>query len=442
MKLEDAEHLWAQMEKFGRYAFNKAHAAAYAHVTYQTAFLKRYYIKEFYAAILNNRISKIEEVTKYVRFANAHNIKVLPPDVNKSDAYFKVEGDNLRFGLGGLKNVGVGLVEEIVKERNTNGEFKDLSDFLTRMGSAAHNKRFLESMIWSGAFDCFGQKRSQLHAVYEAVVERVAVDRKNQAEGQMTLFDALLQQDKTVNKVEYPNIPEYPNQQKLQLEKSVVGVYISGHPLEPFKDQLENFNFNSSMLEGTEIYDDDGNVTEILYENLKDGQPISCGGIINEVKRVNTKAGNKTMAILTIEDLFGSFEVMVFPANYEKYRDLLIENNIVSIKGKISIREHEEAMILLEDINLLTSNEKEEQVPSKKLFLKRLTIFCFPYTILLISLNLLLLPSTNPEFIELDIAFLTGAISFFNPLQKVFILSSYFLINKSSFSGSAPNITS
>lgn len=370
MKLEDAEHLWAQMEKFGRYAFNKAHAAAYAHVTYQTAFLKRYYIKEFYAAILNNRITKIEEVTKYVRFANAHNIKVLPPDVNKSDAYFKVEGDNLRFGLGGLKNVGVGLVEEIVKEREKNGEFKDLSDFLTRMGSAAHNKRFLESMIWGGAFDCFGQKRSQLHAVYEAVVERVSVDRKNQAEGQMTLFDALLQQDKTVNKVEYPNIPEYPNQQKLQLEKSVVGVYISGHPLEPFKDQLENFNFNSSMLEGTEIYDDDGNLTEILYENLKDGQPITCGGIINEVKRVNTKAGNKTMAILTIEDLFGSFEVMVFPANYEKFRDLLMENNIVSIKGKVSIREHEEAMILLEDISLLTSNEKEEQVPSKKLFLK------------------------------------------------------------------------
>jgi len=371
MKLADAEHLWVQMEKFGSYAFNKAHAAAYAFVTYQTAYLKKYYIKEFYAAILNNRISKSDEVKKYVGYVRQHDIEVLPPDINKSQAYFSVEGKNLRFGLGGLKNVGVALVEEIVKEREKNGKFKDLSDFLSRMGSQAHNKRFLESMIWSGAFDCFGYKRSQLHAVYEAVVERVSADRKNQANGQMTLFDAILQKDNKLNKIEYPNIPEYTNQQKLQLEKDVVGVYISGHPLEPYKDQLESFGFNSSMLEGEEIRNEAGDVEQVLYQNIKDGQQISCGGIITHIKKLNTKTGNKDMAIVTIEDLFGSIDIMVFASMYEKHREKLVENNIVNFKGKISIRENESPIVLLEDMNLwnLFEGTKEKSV-SKKLFLK------------------------------------------------------------------------
>lgn len=372
MKKEDAEHLWSQMEKFGSYAFNKAHAAAYAHVTYQTAYLKRYYIKEFYAAILNNRITKADEVKRYVEYARQHNIDVLPPDINKSQAYFSVEGNNLRFGLGGLKNVGVALVEEIVKEREKNGEFKDLSDFLSRMGSQAHNKRFLESMIWGGAFDCFGVKRSQLHAVYEAVVERVSADRKNQAQGQLTLFDAIIQKDDKLNRIEYPNIPEYVNSQKLQLEKDVVGVYISGHPLEPFRNQLEAFGFNSSMLQGEEIRNEFGDVEEVLYQDVKDGQQISCGGIITEVRKLTTKAGNKDMAVITVEDLFGNFDVMVFNSMYEKHREKLVENNIINIKGKISIRENERPIIILEDISNWNAEEPVEDVEviDKKLFLK------------------------------------------------------------------------
>lgn len=369
MKKEDAEHLWTQMEKFGSYAFNKAHAAAYAHVTYQTAFLKKYYIKEFYAAILNNRITKSDEVKKYVEYARQHNIEVLQPDINKSEAYFSVEGNNLRFGLGGLKNVGVGLVEEIVKEREKNGEFTDLSNFLSRMGSPAHNKSFLESMIWGGAFDCFGVPRSQLHSVYKAIVERVSADRKNQAQGQLTIFDAILQNDNTINKVDYPNIPEYSNQQKLQLEKDVLGVYISGHPLEPFRQQLEAFGFNSSMLEGEEIQNEHGEVEQVMYSDVKDGQAISCGGIIVGVKKLTTKT-NKDMAILTIEDLFGSFDVMVFNTLYEKHKDKFIENNIVNVKGKISIRENERPIIILDDISNWNAVEEIKMVQTKKLFLK------------------------------------------------------------------------
>lgn len=371
MKKEDAEHLWGQMEKFGSYAFNKAHAVAYAHVTYHTAFLKRYYIKEFYAAIINNRITKIDEVKRYVEYARQHNIKVLQPDINKSEAFFSVEGDNLRFGLGGMKNVGVALVEEIVKEREKNGPFTDLTNFLYRMGSQAHNKRFLESMIWGGAFDCFGATRSQLHSVYESIVDMVSADRKNQADGQLTLFDSMIQKDNNINKVEYPNIPEYHNSQKLKLEKDVLGVYISGHPLEPFREQLEGFTFNSSMLIGEEIRNESGEIEEIFYENVKDGQSITAGGIITNVKKLTTKS-NKDMAIITIEDLFGPFEVMAFANAYEQHKDKFIENNIVNLKGRISIRENEKPSIILEDIeewNAVIENPKFETV-NKKLFLK------------------------------------------------------------------------
>ena len=239
------------------------------------------------------------------------------------------------------------------------------------MGSQAHNKRFLESMIWSGAFDCFGVPRSWLHEVYDAVVERVAADRKNQVQGQLTLFDAILQNDEKLNKVEYPNIPEYTNSKKLQLEKDVVGVYISGHPLEPFRAELDAFGFNSSMLEGEEIKNEFDEVAEVIYTDVKDGQSIKCGGIITEVKKLSTKT-NKDMAILTVEDLFGVFDVMVFSSMYEKHRDKFLENNIVNIKGKISIRENEKPIVLLEDINNWDTSTLQEQknVPTKKLYLK------------------------------------------------------------------------
>lgn len=372
MKLEDAEKLWAQMAKFGSYAFNKAHAASYAFITYQTAYLKCYYKVELYTAILNNRISKIDEVKKYVEYARQHDIIVLPPDINKSFAYFSVEDKNMRFGLGGIKNVGVALVEEIVKEREAKGKFKDMFDFLSRMDSQAHNKRFLESMIWSGAFDCFGVPRSQMHAVYEDVVSRVAADRHNQANGQLTIFDRLLKKEDVVNSIKYPDIPEYTSQQKLKLEKNVLGVYISGHPLEPFRKQLEGFGFSSKLLEGDVIENEFGDVIETTY-GVQDGQVVSCGGIITGVKRMTTRNGHRDMAIITLEDLWGPIEVMVFPNIYDQHKMTFVEDNMVNLRGKISIRENERPIVLLEDVKIWNAVEPAEVVAAesdKKMFLK------------------------------------------------------------------------
>ncbi len=381
MKLEDAEALWKQMEKFGSYAFNKAHAAAYAFITYQTAYMKRYHKIEFYTAIINNRITKSDELTHYMELARAHDIKILPPDVNKSEAYFKVEDDNtIRYGLGGIKNVGVALVEDLVREREAHGDFTDLQDFISRMGGQAHNKRFLESMIWSGAFDCFGVPRSQMIAVYDAIVARVASDSRSKSSGQMSLFDNLLKDDRTLNTVEYPNIPEYNEQQRLKYEKQVLGVYVSGHILDQFRHKYQEFNFNSNMLIPMVVQSEDDEESTTIYEGIEDGKHIKCGGIITNVKRTNTKNGNKEMAIVTIEDLYGTFEILAFPKVYEQYKNLLYVDNMVTIIGQISIRDGEKPTVLPETIIAWKSDEpvvsapvalqEEEPIVREKLYLK------------------------------------------------------------------------
>ena len=366
MKLEDAEKLWAQMEKFGSYAFNKAHSAAYSYVTYHTAWMKVYHKIEFYTAIINNRITKSDELTHYMELARAHNIKILPPDVNTSMAYFSVVDDNtMRYGLGGIKNVGVGLVEELVAEREKNGNFKDLQDFISRMGSQAHNKRFLEGMIWSGAFDCFGVPRSQMILVYEKIVDRVATDRKSQSQGQLTLFGDVLKEDKKLNVIEYPNIPEYTDQQKLKYEKEVLGVYVSGHILDQFRDKYNEFNLTSNMLIPLTIQSEDGEEETEVYEGLEDGKAVKCGGVITNVKRLNTKVGNKEMAVVTFEDLYGTFEVLVFPKIYEKYKPLLVVDAMMTIIGKLSIKEGDRPIVLPEEF--VTWSKKSEPESQKSI---------------------------------------------------------------------------
>ncbi len=379
MSLEAAEKLWSQMEKFGSYAFNKAHACAYSFVTYQTAYMKTYHITEFYTAIINNRITKSDELTHYMGLARQHDIKILPPDINKSKAYFSVEGDHLvRYGLGGLKGVGVGLVEELVAEREKNGDFKSLYDFVNRMGHEAHNKRFLESMIWSGAFDCFGVHRSQMIAVYDKIVERVAADRKSQSQGQISLFDSLLKNDAVSNEIKYPNIPEYEYQQKLRYEKEVMGVYVSGHILDEYRDKYKEFNLDSSMFIPTTIVSEDGESEEVVYEGLEDGKQVSCGGVITNLKRTNTKMGNKEMAIVTIEDLYGPIEIVFFPMIYEKFKSILRVDAMITIKGRISIREGERPSVIPDDViqwelkkaNATLAEQPKEQTKQKKLYLR------------------------------------------------------------------------
>ena len=387
-----ARKVFADMENFAKYAFNKSHAAAYAYLAYQTAYLKCYYPREFLAAVLNNRITTSDEIKKYVIYAKSQKIEVLKPDINKSETYFSVEGECLRFGLAALKNVGVNVCDSIVEERNKNGEFKSLEDLISRLDPSIINKRWIEAMILSGAFDCFGVHRSQMRNVFELIVERNAKDKRNQAGGQFTMFGDMISADAGFDKVDYPNIKEYDDQTKLKYEKEILGVYISGHPLDNYIDKLEKFNFNSTMMpKKREEGEEDEEGFEEVYEEeseenadttkATDGMSVVCGGIITESKKLLTKKGNKEMAFLKVEDLYGTFDVMIFPNQYDRYKDQLKEDALVTIYGKLSIPEDREPSILPDKLvfwDTVTDAEPEvveepeikEPVKEKKLYLK------------------------------------------------------------------------
>ena len=373
-----ANKLWDEMEKFGSYAFNKSHAAAYSYITYQTAYLKTYYEPEFLTSVLNNRITNQDEIKNYIAYAKSEKIEVLPPDINKSGVYFTVKDNKIRFGLAALKNVGIGVMDSVIAEREVNGEFKDLNDFISRVDSQTQNKRCIESLILSGAFDCFGVKRSQLMQVYASVIERVQQDRKKQATGQYSLFDAL--ETDYDEQITYPNIEEYDNATKLKLEKDVVGVYISGHPLSGYLNKFRDYNLTADMLDMGEVeemqqLDDEDSDQVVDYNGLSDGMEVTCGGIITEIKKLYTKNGNKEMAFGKIEDLYGTIELMFFPNVYSKLKDNLIEDSMVTVKGKLSLRDGELPSVLVDNIvPWVTENQEEGEVvheeKPKTLYLK------------------------------------------------------------------------
>lgn len=364
-----AEQVFGEMESFAQYAFNKSHAAAYAYLTYQTAYLKTYHEVELICAVLNNRITNSDEVKNYITYAKSENIEVLPPDINKSETYFKVENGNLRYGLSALKNVGIGVIEGIIEEREKNGDFKDFLDFMKRVDSTAHNKKCLEGLIISGAFDGFNVNRSQLMAVYDLVVDRIARDRKNQATGQFSLFEITDGED--FDKIEYPNIKEYNKETMLKFEKEIIGAYISGHPLDDYMDKYKEFNLTSNMLLFEE---NEGEVEEEFEETednnkIADGAQVTCGGIVLEIKKLATKNGNKEMAILKIEDLYGTFDAMFFPNVWARLKQQIHEEDLITIFGKASVRDTENGIVLVE--NIKHWDKEEEQVKNiKTLYLK------------------------------------------------------------------------
>ena len=377
-----AEKVFDQMAKFAGYAFNKSHAAAYAYVSYQTGYLKAHYEVEYLTAVLNNRITNIDAVKKYTNYARKEGFIILPPDINKSVTLFKVEDGNIRFGLGALRNVGTGLIDKIVEERSTNGPFKSFEDFVRRVNSSALNKKSLESLILSGAFTSFGIYRSQLMDVYPTYLEMVANDRKSKAQGQFSMFDTFEEVTQKVNNITLPNIREYNKDALLKFEKAYVGIYLSGHPLDDYLKKYDSFNFTSDMIadmkvDPSEMQNDDfeeggyaGDFEEEEKESqVKDGQQVACGGIIVGVKKMNTKSGN--MAILTIEDINGTFDVMIFNKGYMKYRDLLMEDNLVTIRGKLSIRDGKSPVVIAEVI--IPWEKKTEEEPKRenqKLYLR------------------------------------------------------------------------
>ncbi|HIU79868.1 MAG TPA: DNA polymerase III subunit alpha [Candidatus Coproplasma excrementipullorum] len=339
---EVAAKIFADMEGFASYAFNKSHAAAYATLAYQTAWLKKYYCKEFICALLNNRLNKIEEITKYVLYLKDKGIKVLPPDINKSKTVFSVQDGGVRFGLSALKGTGQGAIDEVIAEREKNGEFKDFPDFVLRCAPFV-NKRIIEGLILAGAFDYMGIARSRLFAVYDDVYSRATGISKQKSGAQMSLFGEFIEEEKL--EVEYPDIPEYEVMEKLSKEKQVLGVYVSGHPFDKYKAAFKDKNFNCSMLEYVE--DEDGNRT---YPQVEQGMQVEMGGIISAYRRTTTKRTGAIMAFITVEDVYGSVECVAFPAIFERVKAAIANDKIVTVKGKLDLDGGKEPSIILDDL--------------------------------------------------------------------------------------------
>ncbi len=351
--------VYDNMKPFARYAFNKSHAAAYAVLAYQTAYLKRYYPVQFFCSILNNRIDKIEEISKYLTYLKSKATEVLPPDINKSNAYFKTENNGLRFGLVGLKNVGLGVINEIVKEREANGNFKSFEDFINRCVSLGINKRLVESLILAGAFDQFNVNRRTLMAVYADYMDRISTANKKKDDFQISLFGTILEEDEGL-KLEYPTMSEYSSKEKLSLEKTVLGIYLSGHPLSDYKDTFKQFSFNTSVLDFYEE-DEEGNKT---YTEIKEGEHVVMGGIISEFKRLATRGG-QNMAFVKVEDVFGQIEVIFFPKVYEKSRDFIKEEEVVKISGKLQVKDGV-PQIVADNVDKLVIKENDATAPQQE----------------------------------------------------------------------------
>ncbi len=348
-----AKQVWNEMKDFAKYAFNKSHAAAYSLVTYQTAYLKTYYKAEFLTAVLNNRITNLEEITNYVSYAKDEKIPVLPPDINESKTGFSVKDGKIRFGLAAVKGVGIAVIDEIISEREKNGKFLSFEDFAMRSVKYV-NKRLVENLIFAGAFDCFNVYRSKLIAVYEEILDRAQVIEKEKNSIQVNIFSMFEEPEKI--EVKYPNLNEYDNKTKLSYERSVIGVYVSGHPLSNYEKQLKKFTFSTAKLFSVEENEDG----EIIYTDVSDGDYLEMGGIVTSVKKVATKSG-QFMAVLTVEDLYGVIECVAFPKIYEKYRNELEADSIVKISGKLQIREGQKPSVMIEKYSLFEGEEKKVQ---------------------------------------------------------------------------------
>ena len=351
-----AKKIWDEMKDFAKYAFNKSHAAAYSVVTYQTAYLKCYYKAEFLTAVLNNRITKSDEIINYVTYAKSENIQVLQPDVNESETYFSVKDGNIRFGLAGIKHVGIGPIDLIIEERTKNGKFTSFEDFCLRCSSYI-NKKLVESLIYAGAFDSFNVYRSILIAIYEEVLDKAQIINKSKEDNQISIFGFLGEPEKI--EVKYPNLNEYDYKTLLSYEKSVAGVYISGHPLANYENQLKNYFFNTSLCKNYEE-DEDGEKT---YLDIADGETVEMAGIVTSVKKISTKSG-QTMLSVEIEDMYGTIEGVIFPKLYDKLKDACIEDNIVRIKGKLQIRDERPPSLVIDEMSSL--NEKAQEVKEEK----------------------------------------------------------------------------
>ena len=376
---ESANKIFDEMAEFAKYAFNKSHAACYAVVAYRTAYLKAYYPAEFMAATLNSFLGNLDKIPQYINECRSLGIEILKPEINKSSTKFTTEYDGkidkIRFGLGSIKNVGTVPVGNIVKEREKNGLYKSFTDFCERIAEESVNKKCVESLIKAGAFEEFEQTRSTLLASFEAIIDTIQSGKKKGFSGQVSMFDLGTQEQKQeMNEIKYKfeEHEEMPNKELLSLEKEMLGIYISGHPLEKIRDQIQKqTNINTMDLRQIDEHMNSSVTDTSKMEPIKfkDGQNVKYAGIITSIKKKYTK-NNKIMAFVTIEDLYGTAEIIVFENAYIKAGRSLLEENIVMVDGRLSIREDDSATIIANDIKDFNSQTNDDvQVGRPKVLL-------------------------------------------------------------------------
>ena len=361
---QTANKIYDEMIDFAKYAFNKSHAAAYAVVSYQTAWLKYYYPVEYMAALMTSVIDNPTKVAEYIYVCRQMGIRILPPDINKGEADFSVDGGDIRYGLAAIKSIGRPVIRAIVNDRKELGEFRNLEDFITRISSRElMNKRLVENLIKAGALDVLGGTRKQFMSIYIQIVDHMQQEKKNSMVGQMSLFDVVSEEQKEEFQIRMPDVGEYTKENLLGFEKEVLGVYVSGHPLEPYEEE-----WRKVISATTADFQVD---PEVGYTKVRDGAREIIGGIIVEKTVKHTKT-NQMMAFLTVEDLFGTVEVVVFPRDYEKYRQYLEEDNKIFVKGRVSEEDDKASKLICEKILPFGQKKKELwiQFPDKETYLE------------------------------------------------------------------------
>ena len=391
-----ANEIFDQMIDFASYAFNKSHAAAYAVVAYETAYLKRYYPVEFFAAMLTSVMDNNEKVAFYIECCRKKGIKVLPPDINESNVTFTVAGGGIRFGLAAVKNVGKSVIISIINVRKQKGNFRSFTDFCQKTAASDAkespiNKKAVESLIKAGAFDSMGHFRSQLLAVYEQVMDSAAQDKRRNIDGQISLFDMSKDETNSISDT-LPNIKEFESKRLLSMEKEMIGLYLSGHPLTEYADEL---NMITTMTTSGIVENTGEDMLEVGEGKMElDGKYVTMGGIISSV-RIKATHNNSIMAFAVLEDMYGSVEMLIFPKILERYSKLIHEDDLVVIRGRLSIREDETPKLLVENVNSL------KKFKDCKLYLK---IPSIKYNDLISRIKPVLLSSkgTTPVYLCVD----------------------------------------
>ena len=360
---QTANKIYDEMIDFAKYAFNKSHAAAYAVVSYQTAWLKYYFPVEYMAALMTSVIDNPSKVSEYIYACRQMNIKILPPDINKGEANFSVDGGDIRYGLAAIKSIGRPVIKAIVEDREELGLFQNLEDFITRLSAKnILNKRTIENLIKAGALDTLGGTRKQFMSIYVQIVDHVTQEKKNSMVGQMTLFDLVSEDQKEEFQIRMPDVGEYSKETLLAFEKEVLGIYVSGHPLEAYEEK-----WKKSISATTADFQLD---EETGHTKVHDGAKEIIGGMITEKTIKHTKT-NQMMAFITIEDLLGTVEVVVFPRDYEKNRDYLEADSKVFVRGRVSEEDDKPSKLICEKIIPFEQTKKELwiQFPDKETFL-------------------------------------------------------------------------